>query len=300
MSFSYPNILSYCSQLSQGLDNPNQQTAFENFQKQWYSIENVDLLFNEDVFKNSVISLNVNFSKNMLVHSFIINKAKIFFKDDYNKFQENINSVIFNGAISLNNLENIRQYTPESLNPEESLKISIKYGAWDAFNYFIEEYIPKKQHSKIIDWSHREFWSYHHNGFGSTDFFKKLVHHNLSKNKPLKQDIYNLLENCEFSFIYEIMQDKKCGELLCELNIHHYYKLLIKNLALKKGETTYNEGFNLLLASVQSIKFDFSQFKISSQLKKNNPDIVQLIEKFILKDKLDLLPEKNKTKSYKI
>lgn len=300
MTIAYAQVLSYCSQLSQDFDNTNHELVFDNFQKIWNSIENASLLLNEKTFQSSVISLNVNTYNNTLIHNFIMNKAREFFKTKYSEYREQINSSIFRGAISLNHVDNIRKYLPSSIDSEECLKMSIKYGSWDAFNYFLEEYIPEKQHSKIVQWSHREFWSYHHSGYSSSDFFKKLVHHDLFKNKPLKQDIYNMLEAGEFSFIYEIMQDKKCGELLCELNIHHYYKLLIKNLALKKGETTYNEGFNLLLASVQCIKFDFSQFKISSQLKKNNPDIVQLIEKFILKDKLDLLPEKNKTKSYKI
>lgn len=296
----YLQTLYHTGKLAECLEDNNPQLALDNFKKIWHDIEDAPSLFTKDNFYNRVISYNINTVNNSLIHNFLMQEARKIFKSNYDDFRNKTNTSIFNGAISLNNVDNIRKFLPQSINCEECLQMSIKYGSRDAFTYFLEEHIPQKQHKKIIAWAHREFWAYHHNNYGSSSFIKYLINHPLSQNKPLKQDIYTMLDHYEFSFIHELIQDNDTFPLFKDINVAHYYKLLIKNIISKKDEIYYEEGIQLLITSKQLINFDFSQIKLPKKIEKEHPDISQLIEKFILKDKLDSLPMKIETKKYKI
>lgn len=300
MSMDYKNVIFCCSNLSQILQQTDQKQAFMNFEKFWNGIDNINEIFNEHIFLRQVIAGNLNHFDNQLVHQFLLNHAKNYFKESYSDFLINLRLTVFNDAISCSQTKNLIQYLPKNFDLEESLKISIKEGAWGSFTWFLNNYIPEKEHAKKIQWAYKEFWSYLNSGYSSFDFIQQLSRNPLCLNKPVKQSIYLLITDYNFHFLNKIITDEFCLPILKEINVDHYYSLLLKKITDTDNELYKSEGIVLLKNSYQLIPFDFSNIVFNKKFKKENPDIIQLIDNFILKDKLDSLPDKQSDKRFKI
>lgn len=299
MNIAYADKITHNSRLSQFLQEEDYKLGFEGFQHYWKSVSDINSLFSENIFKQT-IALNLNHLNNQLIHQFIMNEAKLFFKDNFLEFKESIRDFTFNSAIQLGNIDNIQLYAPENLNVNICLQIAIKYNSWESFTWFLTQHVPEKEHKKKIQWVHQEFWQYRDSGYSSFEFLQKLVSHPLSQNKPVKQGVYNLINNKDFYFLNQLLQDEKCFILLNELNVEHYYKLLLKQLSECRHDSQFQDGIILLTESLQAIPLDFSKQLFNNKFKKDNPDLIQLLDKAQLKQKLDLLPEKQSEKKFKI
>ena len=299
MIIAYADRIFHNSHLSNFIDKKEHTLGFEGFKSYWKSVQGIDCLFNENIFKQT-IALNLNYLNNQLIHNFIMNEAQLFFKNNFLDFEKEIKDLTFKSAIQEGHIDNIQKFLPINLDKKEALQIAIKYNSWVSYDWFLNNIVPIKEQKKTIQWTHKEFWLYHDAGYSSFEFYQNLVNHPLSENKPIKQGIYNSINNKNFHFLNEFLNDEKCLTLLTDLNLEHYYKLLLKQLEACRFESEFTEGKNLLIQSLQKIPFDFSKNLFNLKFSKNNPDLVQLIEKFKLKEKLDLLPEKSTIKKMKI
>lgn len=281
-----------CTKINHIISSNSNLIAFNQFKHFWNSTDNIEAILEENIFKMTIASA-INAFENELIYNFVLEKGKEYFKDSYQNFSNSLDDYILKGAISGNYIKSIERFIHNNLPVEEGLQISIKYGAWESFNWFLDNQVVDKQKSKIIKWSQKEFWQYASNGYAHIEFIKKLIHHPLSNNPPIKQPIYDLINDCNFDFVNEFIQDEKCLLLLSEINKEHFYKLFFKSLSSKSNDEYYKKSALDLLTNVYQIfDFDLSQLSLGLKFKKENPDIVQMIDKLILKNKLDLLPEK--------
>lgn len=300
MALTYQEVISTCSKITQILSNNDKSLAFYKVKDLWNTTVDISSILSENLFKNTIASV-VNKFDNELIYTFIINNAKNILKENYSPYLLDLNDYILKDAVATDNLTNIKKYILKDFNIKELLQISIKYGAWSSFELLIDNYVVQKQKKSVVQWSQKEFWQYAVNGYANIDFIKNLISHPLSINTPIKQPIYSLIQNSNFEFVFEFINDNKCLELLKEINIEHYYKVLIKKISENKSNEHYEQnGINLLKNSYEIIPFDLGKFLFNIKFKKENPQLVELINKFILKDKLDLLPQKIIKKHIKI
>lgn len=299
MNISYADKITHNSRLSQFIQEKDYNLGFEGFKHYWNSISDIHSLFNENIFKQT-IALNINHFNNQLIHQFVMSEAKLFFQDKFLDFKESIRDFIFTSAIQEGHIQNIQIYAPKKLDVNICLQIAIKYNSWESFTWFLTQHVPEKNHKKTIQWTHQEFWKYRDSGYTSFEFLQNLVKHPLSQNKPVKQGVYNLINNKDFYFLNQLIQDDKCFILLRELNVEHYYKLLLKQLSDCRHDSQFTDGLILLTESLQCFNFDFSKPLFNVKFKKENPDLIQFLDKAQLRQKLDLLPEKPINKKLKI
>lgn len=289
-----------CSQLSLTLSQNDEKLSYLKFKKYWDSISQPQEILKENLFKKLIAS-NFNYFEYYSIHHFIIEQAQKHLGTDYLIFLDEVNDFIFKDAIASNKTKNIKSFIKPNFSIEEGLQISIKYGAWDSFQWFLTNHVSDKQKKKVIQWSQKEFWQYAISGYANIDFIKKLIDEPLSVNTPIKQPIYSLLKDYNFDFINEFINDSQCFSLLNEMNVEHYYKLLLKHISEKKEDSYYlSSGLNLLISSSQVFDYSLEKISLSTNFKKQNPDIIQFIEKIILKEKLELFSEKKDIKRLKI
>lgn len=300
MPLTYQEILFTCTKMSQILGNNDKMVAFEKCKHLWNTTIDIHDIFSENIFKKTIAS-NFNHFDNELVYHFILDKAVDHLKDNYNQFLLDLNDYIFKDAISGGYLKNIEKFMPNNFFPEEGLQISIKYGSWTSFIHILDNYIDQQKKPSIIQWSQQQFWQYAVNGYANINFILELIEHPLSVNRTIKKPIYDLIKNSNFEFINDLITSTKGLSLLQEINVAYYYEILFKKIATTKDNVYYKEaGITLLNNSYAFIDFDFSQLSFNTKFKKDNPDLINIINKFILKDKLELLPYKSIAKTLKI
>lgn len=302
MTLDLHETMTCCTTLSKitYLHQNDKQLAFENFKDCWNDTKDIAFILKENLFQKTVLAFNINQCENILIHNFLLEEAKKLFKIEYPQFLIDINDLIFKEAISKDIIQNIQTYMPDNFNIEEGLQISIKYGAWLSFDFLLENHVEKKQKIKIIKWAQKEFWQYAVNGYANINFIQKLINHPLSVITPIKQPIYTLIKDYNFSFINELISFEKSLLLFKEINIDYFYNQLVKQIGNTKNDHYKQDGMSLLVNSYRVIPFDFSNVVMNIKFKKYNPEIVKLIDSFILKDKLDLLPNKESNKRLKI